>query len=340
MTQLPAALTPRTPELHAFLSDLSPRVRALLATLAAATACLVWAWWPTLAEVATRWAHDPQYSHGYLVPGFAAVLLWLRRGQMPRTWQPTWWGAPLLLAGLGLRFLANYYFSQWLDAVSLLPTLAGLWLMIGGWQALRWSWPATAFLVFMIPLPYRLSGGLAGPLQRLATVVSTFFLQTLGVPAIAEGNVILLSEVEIGVVEACSGLRMMVIFFALSTAVALLLRRPLWERLLVVFSAVPIALAANIVRITGTGVLHELVSSEVANVVFHDLAGWLMMPLALGMLAVELKLLTHLFIEPAPAAAPRVGPAPRRPAPTTARRRRPAPPAPPVSTRRRPKPAE
>ena len=61
------------------------------------------------------------------------------------------------------------------------------------------------------------------------TTASTFALQTLGLPAVAEGNVILLNDVRLGVVEACSGLRMLVIFFALSTAVALLMRRPLWE---------------------------------------------------------------------------------------------------------------
>ena len=293
--------------------------RGLFDLLLVATLCLIWAWWTTLTDMAGRWAHDPQYSHGYLVPLFAVILLGLRRELMPKTWSPSWWGAPLLFTGIGLRLLGNYYFSQWLDAISLLPTLAGLWLMLGGRQTLRWAWPAIAFLVFMVPLPYRLSGELAGPLQRLATLVSTFFLQTLGVPAIAEGNVILLSEVEIGVVEACSGLRMLVIFFALSTAVALLLKRPMWERLLVVFSAIPIALASNILRITSTGLLHELVSSEVANIVFHDLAGWLMMPLALGMLGVELKLLSHLFIEPATAQRVRVAPQ-RQPAATRRQR--------------------
>jgi exosortase len=301
---------------------------ALSATLVAATACLTWAYWTTLAEMANRWGHDPQYSHGYLVPLFASVLLWLRREQMPQTWRPTWWGAPLLLAGVLARLTGAVYFSPWLDAVSLIPVLVGAWMLIGGWQTFRWAWPALAFLIFMVPLPYRLSGELAGPLQRLATVVSTFLLQTFGIPALSEGNTILLSEVEIGVVEACSGLRMMVIFFALSTAVALLLNRPMWERLVVVLSAIPIALICNIIRITATGMLHELVSSEVANAVFHDLAGWLMMPLALGMLAIELKLMTHLFLAPA-GPRPKVRPVPRS-------RRRPVPPAPPEPPTRRP----
>src|SRR5262249_50759240 len=149
--------------------------------------------------------------------------------------------------------------------------------------------------------PYRASTAMAGPLQTFATETSTFLLQTLGTPAVSEGNVILLNDVEIGVVEACSGLRMLVIFFALSTAVALVIRRPLWEKALLVSSAIPIALVVNVLRITVTGAMHELASAstvithEMANTVFHDLAGWLMMPAALGALALELVLLKRLL---------------------------------------------
>jgi exosortase len=153
--------------------------------------------------------------------------------------------------------------------------------------------------MFMIPMPYTFEVMMADPLQRLATVTTTFALQTLGLPAIADGNVILLNEVRIGIVEACSGLRMMVIFFALSTAVALVIRRPMWERILVAVSAVPIALVVNVMRITVTGVLHETVGSEIADAVFHDLAGWLMMPLALLVLGLELAILKRLLIETA-----------------------------------------
>jgi exosortase len=147
----------------------------------------------------------------------------------------------------------------------------------------------------MVPLPYRLEVALAHPLQRLGTWASTYALQTLGFAAFAEGNVIRMRPVRIGVVEACSGLSMLVIFFALSTAVAVLANRPLWERLLLVASAVPIAVAANVTRITVTGVLHKWVGRELADYVFHDLAGWLTMPLALGMLWAELRLLAWVI---------------------------------------------
>src|SRR5439155_25277796 len=126
-----------------------------------------------------------------------------------------------------------------------------------------------------------------------------FALQALGYPALAEGNVILLNDVRIGVVEACSGLTMLVTFFALSTAVAIVVRRPLLDKVVILpIASVVIAVLTNVVRITVTGVLYELAGERVAQAVFHDWAGWLMMPLALGCLAFVLWFLSRLLVEP------------------------------------------
>src|SRR5262249_26083261 len=161
---------------------------------------------------------DPQYSHGYLVPVFAVALLFFRRHRIGgRISQPSWWAVPLILLGIGMQLLDAYFYLRWLGQVSLLPILAGICLAVGGRTALRWAWPAIAYLLFMIPLPGRLEGFLADPLQRVATIGSTNILQTLGFFAQSEGNVILLSEEELGVVDACKGLHMLMVFFALST---------------------------------------------------------------------------------------------------------------------------
>jgi exosortase len=279
---------------------------AALVLLAALGGVLLWTYWTTLLELARRWASDPEYSHGYLVPAFLPALLWLRRGSLPRNaWRLNrlnLLGVPLLAAGLGLRLVGTYIYFDWLDAVSLLPCLAGLVLLACGGTVLRWALPAIAFLFFMVPLPFRAEVALAGPLQRFATQASTYALQTLGIPALSEGNVIVLNEIEMGIVDACSGLRMLMVFFALSTGVFLLVDRPLGQRIALLLSAVPIALIANVVRITATGVLHETAGSEIANAVFHDLAGWLMMPFALGLLWAELWLMSRLLLDPLPAA--------------------------------------
>jgi exosortase len=260
-------------------------------------ALLLWVYWPTLEELFRRWSTDHQYSHGYLVPGFALVLLWLRRGKLPAANTGACaWGIALLLLGGGLRLAGSYIYLDWLEAFSLLPCVAGVAVFLGGARMLAWSWPAIAFLVFMIPLPFRVETAMSGPLRAIATGASTYSLQTIGISAFSEGNVIVLDDARLGVAEACSGLSMLTIFFALSVAVAVLLQRPLWERLLIVLSAVPIAMAANVIRITVTGVLYETAGHELAELVFHDLAGWFMMPVGLGLLFLELKVLSHVLI--------------------------------------------
>src|SRR5947207_6678484 len=143
-------------------------VRSLLALPPAAragwfaAACLLWVFWPSLGPLSDRWGHDPQYSHGYLVPLFSLYLLWSRRDLLAAAEsRPSWWGLPLLAAGLALRFAGTYLYFDWLGLAALFPSLMGLALLAGGLPALRWSWPAVLFLAFMVPLPFRLETALS-----------------------------------------------------------------------------------------------------------------------------------------------------------------------------------
>lgn len=253
-----------------------------------------------LAALAQRWWNEADYSHGFFVPVFSGYLLWHRRGILAagKTMGGRWLGVLFLLFSAGVRLASAYLSFPLLDPLALLPCLAGVALVAGGWQALRWSWPAIAFLVFMIPLPGFVAGQLGGPLQRLATVSSTYLLQTCGVPATALGNVIWLTKGQIGVVEACNGLRMLITFFAITVGAALVMKNSIWEKLIVVISALAIGLIANVVRITATGMAFEWASPELADKLFHDFAGWLMMPLATVVLFLELHLLSRLLIAP------------------------------------------
>ena len=279
------------------LTRLPWHVRLAIAALAG----LLWVYWPTLVELAGRWGSESQYSHGYLVPAFAVFLLWARRHLLPAEFQTNPSGLPVLAAGLALRFAGTYLYFEWLSAISLLFCLLGICLLMGGRQTLHWAWPAIGFLFFMVPMPYRIERALGQPLQQVATTASTYVLQLLGLPAYADGLVIRIKDVRIGVVEACSGLSMLQIFFALSTAVTLLCQRSFLEKSVIFLSAIPIALAANITRIVVTGIMHLTVGREIADYVFHDLAGWLMMPLALAMLWVLVKLLDWVLVTPPPA---------------------------------------
>lgn len=180
---------------------------------------------------------------------------------------------------------------------SFVPAILGTVLLVGGWKSIIWAGPPLGFLIFMFPLPSFLDSGLLGPLQRLATESSTYCLQTLGIAAVNEGNRIALGEVNMEIVEACSGLRMLTIFVAIAVAITMVTDRPWWEKMIIVVSAVPIALAVNIIRITITGIMYVTVGAELADRVFHDMYGWFMMPVALGMLYVEFQVLMHLFVE-------------------------------------------
>jgi len=269
-------------------------------------ALLVGTHWGTIRHLVDRWTHDPQYSHGFVVPVFALVVLWSRREMLKRlTWKPAWVGLGLLAIGVTVRFIAVQSNIEPLDALSLLPTTFGLVLLVGGWSALSWSWPALAFLAFMMPLPFTIESALALPLRRVATEMCTYSLQTLGCPANAEGNIILIEDIRLGVEEACSGLGMLMTFFALATALAMSVNAPLHDRLILIASAIPIAVLANVIRITATGVAYHLggTDSPLAQMIYHDLAGWLMMPMALALLWLELKFLANLFVAE-PEAAP------------------------------------
>src|SRR6185437_8617188 len=108
---------------------------------------------------------------------------------------PSWWGLPVLVAGLGLWLGGARLYYVPVEAFGLLPTLAGLCLLTGGRALLAWSWPALAFLAFMLPLAFQVEGLLAQPLRRVATVASTYLLQLLGYPALCEGNIILIEGI-------------------------------------------------------------------------------------------------------------------------------------------------
>jgi exosortase len=256
-----------------------------------------WAYWPTFVELDRRWATEQLYSHGYLIPIIALVILWTRRDIL-RTggMEPSALGIPFILLGAGMRLAGDYSYISAPERFSLLPVLIGTSLVLGGRTALRWSWPAIAYLLFMLPLPGRLPVMLASSLQRLATAASTNVLETLGFPAQSEGNIIILSQIELGVVEACSGIRMLIVFCAISTAVAMIIDRSLLQRILIVLTAIPLALVCNISRIVLTGVLYESVSSQAAEFLFHDMAGVFMCIMAAGLLWFELQFLPRLFV--------------------------------------------
>ncbi len=240
------------------------------------------------------------------MPLFALFLLWLRRDMMPRgATRGNLWGLPLFVLWALTRCTAEYFQYGSLPEMSMLFFFAGVAVFVGGWQGLKWAWPSVVFLVFMLPLPGFIENFSREWLQMIATILSVFVIQTVGIPATSEGVVIQLPDKALQVAEACSGLRMMMLFAAICVGAAFIVRRPLWEKLVMVASAAPIAIAANVVRIVLTGVLCELarqwpamINVETAENFMHDMAGLLMMPVGLAMLLAEMTLISKLLISP------------------------------------------
>ncbi|HEX6963816.1 MAG TPA: exosortase/archaeosortase family protein [Lacipirellula sp.] len=263
--------------------------------LAALAAAAAWAYFDTLQALAIRWSNEAAYGHGFLVPCFSVFLLWYRRDMLVPPYTASTVGLIFIGLAAAMRLVAAYWYYALLEPYSIVPMAAGVCLLTLGYRGLQWAWPSIVFLTFMVPLPGRIADILSDPLQRIATIASTYVIQLLGIPALAEGNVIVLTHAKIGVIEACNGLRMLILFFAVAAGAAMILRGPAWLRWTLFASAVPIALAANILRIAATALAHEYASTTTADWLFHDVAAWLMMPLAILMLLLEVAFLNCAF---------------------------------------------
>lgn len=263
----------------------------------ATAALLAWSYWPVLVVFHRRWSSDPQYSHGFLIPLMALGLIWLRGlPDEAKRLQPSWLGLPLLAVGLGLRLWGAWFYFEWLEWISLIPSVAGVCLMTCGTKTFRHTWPSIAFLVFMIPLPWRLEVSLLQPLQNCATECATFLLQTLGFASSSQGNVVWIGETAVGVAQACSGLRMLTVFVALATAIAVIVERGLFDRAVILLSAVPVAIVCNVFRVTVLAVVFTSIPDETIRSTSHDALGWAMPLLGLMILWGELKLIDALFV--------------------------------------------
>lgn len=273
-----------------------------VAVVALVSAAVLWACWPTLGTFVNIWSTNAQYSHGFVVGPMALAILWKRRALFaPDRRDRAWVGAALLLVGCGLKLVGGLYAFAWPDRIAVPVLVAGAVGTIGGWPALRWAWPALAFLVFLVPMPGRAEVLLSGPLQKFATLVSANVLQTFGYFAQPDGTLLILSEAELGIVEACSGLRMLLSFVAISAFMVFMSDRPRWQKVGILLAAVPVALVCNVVRIVATAMVMETGNRELAERLFHDLAGWLMMPMGFGLLWAWVLFLNRAYVAaPAP----------------------------------------
>jgi exosortase len=259
---------------------------------------LGWSYAPNLRNLVAIWNQDPNYSHGFLVIPVALVIAWRRWAEAespPIT--PSWWGWLALVGVLAVRAVCYERGAEWTETATLLPVIACLALAACGWPLLGRIWPAIGFLVFLLPLPQGINSILAQPLQHLATLGSCALMKLTGLWVVAEGNVILVGGDQLEVAAACNGLSMLMCLAATVAAMTVLVAMARWKRVVLFLSIIPIALISNIFRISATGWCYHLFGADVGGHFAHDAAGWLMMPVALALVGLELGLLAWLVIE-------------------------------------------
>lgn len=252
----------------------------------------------TLLDFQVQWSKNPENAFGWIVPLFSLGLLYLRWEMRPAL-SSRYRLAGALLMGLGVAVMLvsrRFYAPDLGQGLGLVTALCGAVLMAFGWSTLLWALPALLYLILMVPMPDAVQTFMRRPLRRFGTLSSTYILQSLGLFASATGNVITVGDVQVGVADACSGLRMLMVFLAICIAMAMISERPLWERAVLVVSAIPIALIANIFRIVATAICLSSFWSDEAKSQLHDLMGYLMMPLGLVLVGIEAWLLARLLL--------------------------------------------
>ena len=241
------------------------------------------------------WWQEPEYSHGYLIPFISLYLLSVRLIRLETANPvPSWFGVGLLLTGLAGFLLGELSALFVIVQYSFVLTLWGLVLTQVGWRGLKVLWPVLIFMLFMVPLPRFIQFNLSSDLQLISSALGSSMLRLMGVPVFLEGNVIDLGSYQLQVVEACAGLRYLFPLMSFGMLCAVLLRGPVWQRLLLFLSSVPIAIVMNSFRIAVTGVLVNRYGNEAAEGFLHYFEGWVIFTLCLVIMFLEMTGLAKL----------------------------------------------
>jgi exosortase len=240
---------------------------------------------PILRLLASQWWTDPDYGHGFFVPLFSGYILWHER----RRWinierRPSNIGLLVMLAAVGMLLIGSLGAELFISRVSLLVLLAGMVLFLAGWKMLRAVSFPLAFLIFAIPIPVIVYNQLTFPLQLMASRFAAFWLEAVRVPVLRDGNILILSNYSLEVIEACSGIRSLMSLVALAVAYGYFAEPRLWVRCLLVLLMVPSAIVSNALRIMGAGVLAHRFGPDAAEGFLHKFSGWVVFLTALGLI--------------------------------------------------------
>jgi exosortase len=217
------------------------------------------------------------------------------------------WSIGTTLFGLGV-YVYGIYPGQndYIKDMGMITTLFGVVLMIYGWRVMRIAWFPIVFLICAIPWPGLVYSWVAEPLQQLAANVAVLVLKSTGVEALCSGTKIIIQSAGplkpariLNVAEACAGMRSLMTFITVGGAVAFLSPRALWQRIIIVISAIPIAIFCNVMRISGQGLLDHYVSPEWSESFAHQFVGMVMLLPAFFLILGVAYAVDKIFIEEA-----------------------------------------
>lgn len=250
-------------------------------------ALVVGVYWHVLSKLINAWLEIPDYSHGLLIPIFAAYLIWAKRERLQKAIiKPTWIGIAVVVLALVLLLLGEVGAELFLSRVSLIVLFAGLILTFAGKQVLRELRFVLLVLLLAVPIPAIVFNQIALPLESLASKLASVLLHTMGVPALRLGNLIVLPDMRLEVAEACSGIRSLVSLFTLAIFYGYFFEKTLARRCVLALVSIPIAIAANAIRIFGTGMCVQYWDADKALGFFHQFSGLVMFLVSVGCLSV------------------------------------------------------
>jgi exosortase len=240
-----------------------------------------------LKALVLQWWSDPDFGHGFLIPAFSLYVLWRCRSQLLSTEiRPQNFGMVVIILGIFLLFLGSLGAELFTSRLSLLVLGSGLILFLGGWKVLLAVSFPLGFLIFMIPIPAILYNEITFPLQLLASRLASAWLELLQVPVLRDGNVLVMSNFSLEVVEACSGIRSLMALISLAVAYGYLAERRNWVRYALALWMVPSAIITNAIRIVIAGVSAHKFGPAVAEGILHQFSGWLIFLTAIALLLV------------------------------------------------------
>ena len=251
-----------------------------------------------IARLVEDWYIDENYSHGFLIVPIALYFIWERRNRLKEALRkPSIWGIVIVLGSMAVLMAGILGSELFMMRISILGTILGIVLFLWGWNHLKILLLPIAFLLLMIPIPAIIFNQIAFPLQLLASRFGELALVACQIPVLREGNVIHLANTSLEVAEACSGIRSLISLLTLGIVYGYFTDSRMWVRLVLVFGTIPIAIAANGIRVAGTGIAAHIYGPEAAQGFFHTFSGWIIFIAAFIMMFILYRIIALIVPE-------------------------------------------